>query len=359
MKSLVLALLGFALFVPQGFCATPEALDRPFLIGPGYPLVFRSTTFEPDRAFNLKPGEDFVQVSYTRLNTYVYSTNSQKAGNPAGDASTFNDTNNQGYSVYFDGEIDRRFLRWYHGFSENLELQLTYRDLRFIPGTLDAQIESFHKSLGLDNQGRDQATRDQLAIYIYDNQTKKIIFQITQEERNFQRESMTLGFKFNIRKTANEAIALVVSSNFNDAFIENGVNESPNKPTFEKRNFNDANYSLLYSGKFDSWALHSGFSLAKIGPSLLPRSPQEMYYFFLGFDKTLGEHTHALIQALEYTSPFPEDNTSTISADVREVSTGLRWILGPTAFELGLIENQSQGPQNIDIAFFSNFMFTF
>jgi len=359
MKTLLLILGFLVTFVPIGSAKNEDLLERPFLVGPHYPLAYQSTTFEPDRAFNLKSGQTFIQTSYTRLNTYGFSTNSDKAGNPAGDGSKFNPTNNQGYSVYFDGEIDRRFLRWYQGLSDGLELQLTYRALRFIPGKLDSQIEGFHKTLGIGNQGRDLTPRDRLEIYIHDNQTGQNIFTITTGSDKFQRESMTLGFKFRIRETANEAVSLVVSSNFNDAFVEGGMNESPEMLPHTNRNFNDLNYSLLYSSLFNTWALHAGFSLAKVSQSLLPKAPKEMYYFFLGTDFKLGEYSHFLLQALEYTSPFPEDNVSTISADVREVSTGLRWIFGPTALELGLIENQSQGPQNIDIAFFSNFMFSF
>jgi len=359
MKVLLLSLSFVVFFASLGTAKDEGALERPFLIGPHYPLAYQSTTFEPDRAFNLKSGQSFVQTSFTRLNTYAFSSTSDKAGNPSGDPSKFNSTLNQGYSVYFDGEIDRRFFRWYQGLSDGTELQITYRDLRFIPGKLDSQIEGFHKTLGIGNQGRDQTDRDQLQIYIHDNQTGENIVAITNGSDNFQRESMTLGLKFKVRETANEAIALVISSNFNDGYVQGGLNETGTLSKSAPKNFNDTNYALLYSSKFNSWALHAGFSLARVSQSLLPKAPDEMYYFFLGADVTLGEHSHFLMQALEYTSPFPEDNISTISADVREVSTGIRWIFGPTALELGLIENQSQGPQNIDIAYFSNFMLSF
>ena len=42
-------------------------------------------------------------------------------------------------------------------------------------------------------------------------------------------------------------------------------------------------------------------------------------------------------------------------ADAREITLGLRWYLGDQfAWEMGFTENQSQGPQNIDILFFSS-----
>jgi len=358
-KVLLFSLSFLVLFAATGAASDDSALERPFLIGPHYPLAYQSTTFEPDRAFNLKAGQTFVQTSFTRLNTYAFSENSDKSNNPTGDPSQFNSTLNQGYSVYFDGEIDRRFFRWYQGLSDGTELQITYRDLRFIAGGLDSQIEGFHKALGIGNQGRDQTARDQLQIYIHDNQTGENILAITEGSDHFQRESMTFGLKFRVRETANEAIALVISSNFSDGYVQGGMNETGTLVQADHKNFNDSNISLLYSSKFTDWTLHAGFSLARVSQSLLPKAPDEMYYFFLGSDITLGDHSHFLLQALEYTSPFPEDNVSTISADIREVSTGFRWIFGPTAFELGLIENQSQGPQNIDIAYFSNFMLSF
>lgn len=352
--------LGLALFVVPAWAQTDRsALERPFLVGPHYPLAYRTTTFEPDRAFNLKSGQSMVQLSYTRLNSYVFSDNNDKADNPEGDASVFHATDDQGYSVYFDGEIDRRFFRWYYGLSDGLELQLTYRDLRFIPGNLDSQIEGFHRGLGIGNQGRDQTERDQLEIYLFDNRTGELVFVLTEGNEAFQRESMTLGLKFALRQTASEAIAFTVSSNFGDGLLDQELNEVDNPDEEEHRNFDDLNYSLLYSSKFTDFSLHGGFSLAQISHSTLSNGPSEMYYFFLGGDWAISENWHGLIQALEYTSPFPPDNSSSISADVREVTLGLRIFMGPTALELGFIENQSQGPQNIDIAFFSNFMFSF
>lgn len=333
-------------------------MDRPLMVGPQYPFVYMSTTFEPDRAFNLSAGQSFWQFGQIRLNTQTFSPSAYRNDDFNETASGFHDLSDQGYSVYFDGEIDRQIARYYKGLTDGVEFQLTYRKLRVIKGTLDRQIESFHKSLGLDNQNRDKLERDQMGIYIMDNETDTIVYQVSQPSDKFHQESMTLGFKFRIRETQNEAIALVVSSNFGDNYIEKQMNESTADGK-EFRNFNDRNFALIYSSLWPDWSLHSGFSFADTKSSLFKNSPKEIYYFFLGFNFHLGQHSDWLLQGLDYSSPYPENAISNINDDIREVSTGLRWHWSWGGYEMGLIENTSQGQQNIDIALFSNFMFSF
>lgn len=334
------------------------ALDQPLLVGPQYPLLFMSTTFEPNTAFLLSAGQFFFHFSYTTLNTYVLSNNSNKANNPAGSADIFDATDSKSYSVYFDGELDRRFVRLYYGFSDNIELQYTYRQIRFFPGDFDASIENFHNFLDIGNQGRENTDRDLLEIYIHDNSSQENVFILTEESAEFHQESMTLGLKFLIRETASEAISFKVASNFGDHYVEREINQAPTTYTTAHRNFNDINYSFFYSSLFTDWTLNTGFSISFINESLLEKSPSEIYFFFLGVNWHLSDSWDWLIQTTEYSSPFPKDNVSSINADVREITSGFRWMIGKqVALDFGFVQNQSQGPQNIDIAFFSNLMF--
>jgi hypothetical protein len=328
------------------------------MLGPQYPLLFLSTTFEPDTAFLLSQGDFFFASSYTLLNTYVYSSNSAKADDPSAAASEFRTTDSKGYSVYVDGEMDRRFFKVYYGFSDSVEIQFTYQDFRFFSGGLDGSIENFHETFNIGNQGRENTARDLLEIYIYDNETGKNVFVVTKGSAQFIQQSMTLGLKVALKETASEAISFSLSSNFGDYYIERELNEATSDTESPShRNFNDYNFTLRYSSLFDSWSLHSAFSVSFVKDSLLEKSPDSIYYFFLGGNWHVGQNWDFILQALEYSSPFPKDQ-STISEDIREISMGLRWFITKnTVFEIGLTENQSQGPQNIDIAFFSNLMF--
>ncbi|MDX2470762.1 MAG: DUF3187 family protein [SAR324 cluster bacterium] len=359
MKKIILTLL-WLLLPSLAFARGNESLNRPFLVGPQYPLLFMSTTFEPDTAFPVENGKIYSQISFTNLNTYVFTDNSDKVDNPTGDASQFSESDSSGYSIYIDGEIDRRYFRIYWGWSDSVEIQLTYRDIRFVKGNLDSTIEGFHSTFGIGNQGREQTDQDLLEIYVHDNETGENVLVITQPNDSFHQESMTLGLKFNLRKTSTEAISLIFSSNFGDRYIEREINEVNPDYGSEYKKFNDFNYGLLYSSLFPDWTLHAGFSVAKVGESLLPKSPEEQYYFFLGASWELGSSTDLLIQVLEYSSPFPENNSSAIGSDAREITTGLRWFLADSAtWEMGFTENQSQGPQNVDIVFFSNLGWVF
>jgi len=172
---------------------------------------------------------------------------------------------------------------------------------------------------------------------------------------------MQLGVKYLIRETANEAISVSLASNFSDYYIERGSNEATSDAaTDEHREFNDYNATLRYSSLFQSWTLHVAFSIAFVKNTLLEHSPKEMYYFFVGSNWHISENWDYLFQVLEYSSPFPKDNESSLNEDVREISMGLRWFIGNSfALETGFVENQSQGPQNIDIMFFTGTMFNF
>lgn len=327
------------------------------MYGPQYPLIFDSTTFDPDTAFLLPEGEFFFHTAYSLTNTWGKSGNARRDENGV----TFSESDSDGYSIYFDGEIERRFIRLYYGLNKSFELQYVYRDIRLSTGRLDSSVEAFHKLINIGAGGRDKTDRNQLEIYIYDNETNRVIAKITEPTDGFRQESMRLGIKYLIRETANEAISLSITSNFSDYNIEKGINEAADdNNSGSHQEFNDHNLTLRYSSIFPSWTLHVAFSIAFVHNTLLEHSPDELYYFFVGSNWHLSDNWDLLFQILEYSSPFPKDNTSSLNEDVRELTLGLRWFIGKAfALETGFIENQSQGPQNIDIMFFSGTVFHF
>ncbi|MCG8338985.1 MAG: DUF3187 family protein [Proteobacteria bacterium] len=334
-----------------------QMLDKPMIVGPQYPLLFLSTTFEPDTAFSLKSGEFFFSTSYTLLNAYVYSDNSKKAEDRNASASEFDETDSKGYSVYFDGEMDYRYFKAYYGISDWFNFQFTYRDFRYFGGTIDDTIENFHDSFNFSNKERHQTGQDLLEIYIYDNELKENVFIVTEESPSFLQQSMTLGVKVRVKETSSEAISFSFSSNFGDYYIEQEFNEATSDAEDKEfKNFNDYNFSLFYSSLFESSSLHAAFAVSFVDDSLLRKSPKTIYYFFLGGNWFLTDNWIVTLQLLEYTSPFPKDK-SNIAEDIREVTAGLRWhITDNSTIEFGFTENQTQGPQNIDITFFSNLM---
>lgn len=334
-----------------------EVLERPLMFGPQYPLIFGSTAFEPDSAFLLPEGELFFQTAFSVTNTWGHSANARR-----NDSSVyFTESDSDGYSLYFDGEFERRFIKLHYGLNQSLELQYAYREIRLTTGRLDSLVENFHNLINIGNDGRDQTDRDLLEIYIYDNSQKQVVAKITSPSNQFHQESMQIGLKYLIKETANEAISVSLASNFSDYYVERGSNEATSdvEPDSHEE-FNDFNCTLRYTSIFPSWTLHVAVSVAFVKNTLLENSPEELYYFFVGTNWHLSENWDYLFQVLEYTSPFPKDNTSSLNEDVREISMGLRWFIGKQfALETGFVENQSQGPQNIDIMFFSGAMFHF
>jgi len=352
-----LTVLIFVILVEAGLAEPKGVLDRPLMIGPQYPLIFMSTAFEPDSAFLLPEGGMLFQNSYSITNTWGYSDNANRDENGV----NFSVSDSDGYSLYFDGEIERRFIKFHYGFSKSIEFQYAYREIRLSPGSLDVAIEDFHELIDVGDAGRKRTERDQLEIYIYDNKNKRIVTKISKTDSHFHQESMQIGLKYLVRKTSTEAISISLNSNFSDYYIERRVNEATSDIQLkEHKEFNDFSATLRYTSIFPSWTLHVGTSIAFVRNTLLEYSPEELYYFILGSDWHISENWDVLVQVLEYSSPFPKDNTSSLNEDIREISMGLRWVIGSQfAFESGFVENQSQGPQNIDVMFFSNIMFSF
>ena len=342
-----------ALAIPPG-----HSLDRPIIMGPQFPLLYTSTTYEPDLAFTLKEGESFIETSSVRLNSFAMSANNEFQYNylnyqTVGSKNAFLPTTSTGYSSYFDGEFDRRAFRWYYGWSNDLEIQFVYRELKVSGGTLDSTAENFHSMFNLFNQYRDITDQNLLDIYIYDNETGQLVYQITAPTNGYIQESMSLGLKFLLRETSTEAISFTIKSNFQDYQFERGLNEIADSRSH--RNFNDSNMSLNYSSYFQNASLHAGISVTSTGNSLLARSPNELYYLFLGINHHYSQNLDWIFQVLQYSSPFPEDNISHASDDVKEVTLGMKWLMfDKLALETGFVENQDHGPSNIDIAFFAN-----
>jgi len=110
--------LGFllSLMLTEAIIAGPgEVLDRPLMFGPQYPLLFISTAYEPDTAFLLPEGELFLQTAYSVANTWGYSANAVRDDNGV----SFKDSDAKGYSVYFDGEFERRVIKLHYGLNDS------------------------------------------------------------------------------------------------------------------------------------------------------------------------------------------------------------------------------------------------
>ncbi|MBU2512842.1 DUF3187 family protein [bacterium] len=334
-------------------------MDKPLMFGPQNTLLSMSTTFEPDTAFLLDQNDFFVSASYIVINTFAYSSNSDKTNNPSGSASEFHSNDSDGYSVFMDSEMARRPFKIYYGFSSSLEFQFTYHDFIFYPGNLDSTVEEFHKSLNIDNQGREITDKNRLDMYVHDNETGENIYIVTENSPEFVRESMTLGIKYLLFETKSSASSISFSSNYGDYYIEREVNESTSDIELEKHtDFNDHNITLRYSSIGQDFTIHAAYSVTTGKNTLLPKSPDRLFYYFLGLNWHLTDDWNVLVQALRYSSPYPKDSTSNIGEDIIEISAGLRWFFGKeSVIEIGFIENQTHGEQNIDIALFSTLMF--
>ncbi|MGK0290134.1 MAG: hypothetical protein ACI86H_001589, partial [bacterium] len=346
-----------------------------FAVGAQYPLQMMRTRFEPDSGFTLKKGQIYSSFSISHSNSFEFSRNADKARDENGSSSTFNTLvtgvigesddkyYNSGYSIYIDAELLERKAHIRYGLTDHLEIQLTYRDILFSSGTLDGTIEQFHDNFALDNVERNNAKQDQFEIYVWDNETKEYVFKYTVPKSSYQSYAATVGFKYAFFKGDKSAMSLGVNANFNDSYMDLSLNEldSTSDHSSENRthsNFDDYNISLNYSIKFNAMSFHAAYAVTYMQNAIFKDSPKKITYAFAGVNFHLSESFDFVLQGLIYSSIFPKSSDTEAGNDIQEITLGTRFYLSNWAvLEFGLVENNTQGPQNIDIAYFMSFSF--
>ena len=338
---------------------TRSNLDRPLMIGPQYPMMYFTTFFVPDSAFTLSEGDFFFQVTYLENNAFSYTSDALKYSNPDAPPGEFTGNSNEGYSVYLDAEISRRILRTQVGISDGLELQFVFRDFKIGSGSWDSKIESFHESFQLGNQNREFAELDELHIYIRNNETGENEYVITKNMKEYRKESITLAFNMSVSTSEDDALSLTIASNYGDYLLKE-LNEVKKEGESDHKNFDDYVLALNYSSIFENWSLHAAVSRAFIKNSFLENTAKHIDYSFLGINWHIVQDWDIMIQGLRYSSIYPSDSASNIDFTIGEFTLGARaFITDETAFEIGFVENITQGAQNTDIAFFSSLLMTF
>lgn len=340
----------------SAFAVNRDSMDKPLLVGPQYPLIFSRTRFEPDSGSTLKAGETLFSLRYLHSNSYEFSENSAKDSDPKADANSFLNTTKSGYSVYLDAEVFKRMLSFNFGLTDSIEFQSTYREISFSGGNLDETIESFHDTFGLGNRERVRTKRNQFEIYVYDNENNIMVYQFTNPRSGYQTESLSLGLKFMLQEAENENLSFKVTSNFFDRYLERETNEIEGGT--KDSDVNDYNVSLNYSSYYQDFTVFAAYSRTHMDTPIFKRSPNQFQYIFMGINYHSSEDWDLLMQALVYTSVFPDDSDSTLGQDLVEITSGIRFFFTEgSALEFGLVENLTQGPHNIDVAFFANLVF--
>lgn len=337
-----------------------KKLDMPLIIGPQYPLSFMRTLYEPDTAFILGAGDSRLFLGYTQTNFNEFSPNSDKDDDPNAPASGFSRLDEGGYSVYVDGELSRRTVKWHWGIFDFMEFQYTYRDIRFERGVLDPLIYNFHEWINNSNRKREATGRHNFAIYVFDNDTGENIFQLDDPPSKYRKEALTVGLKFLIRSTKKEALSLKITSNYSDEYIERNLNQLHYEYKTKFRHFNDYNISLNYSARSKWVSFHAAYATTFMAEPVFPKSPKYLHFYFIGLNIHIANWFDLIIQDLQYTSIFPPTEGTGMLGDVNEPTAGFRWFLSNgSAVEFGFVENYSQGPQNMDVAGYVSFAYEF
>ena len=359
MKKCILFLMINIIIAYSAIGLTRGNLDRPLMIGPQYPMMYFTTFFVPDSAFTLSEGDFFFQFTYLENNAYSYTSDAQKYNFSDAPPGEFTGESNKGYSVYIDSEISRRIFRTQIGIAEGLELQFVYRDIKIGSGSWDPTIESFHENFQLGNQNREYAEQGELHIYIRNNETGENEYVITENMQNFRKESITLALKMSISTGAENALSLTIASNYGD-YLLSELNEVKKDDESTHKNFDDYSFALNYSSIFENWSFYAAVSRAFVKNSLFDDTAKRIDYSFLGINWHVAQDWDILIQGLHYSSIYPSGSTSNIDFNIAELTMGLRaFITEETVFEIGFVENITQGAQNTDIAFFSSLLMTF
>ena len=292
-------------------------------------------------------------------NAFSYTSDATKYNNSNAPPGEFTGESTEGYSVYFDAEISRRIFRTQVGIADGFEFQFVYKDFKISGGGWDSTIETFHENFNLGNQNREYAERDELHIYVRNNETGENEYVITESMLDFRKESITLAFKMSISQDEDSALSLTIASNYGDYLLKE-LNEVKKEDETSHNNFDDYVFSLNYSSIFTNWSFYAAYSKAYTKESLLENTSKRINYTFLGVNWHIVQDWDILFQGLHYTSMFPAGSASNIDNSIIELTGGVRaFFTDETVLEFGFSENFTQGAQNTDIAFFSSILMTF
>lgn len=321
------------------------------MVGAQYPLYNLFAPFTPESAFLLPSGSFTLDIIQNKSNSFEFSQNSEKNYDKTAQPNEFRDDAEGGYSVFLDIESRRTTYRIAIGLADFLEFQFT-RSTASLSNTIemDTFVENFHKNLGLGNYEREQANRGEFHFYIYDNDNNRLILEMSDPEP-FHHILDTYAVKFSLLQGKNHALSAKITSSRQRIKSEHTADE------YESESFQEKNYSLYYSLIFQPLSIHAAASYTVMPTALFPDSPNELYHYFLGVNAHLSESWDFLIQLLQYRSLYPARNegTTNMADDVLEFTFGVRYLWNENwALDFGAVENVTQGPNNIDIAFISS-----
>lgn len=333
------------------YAAPPRLLDRPLLIGPQYPFYQMFATFLPESAYVLPAGSFTFDYFQTQTNSFEFSSNSEKNHDKNADAKEFRKDDKGGYSVYIDMQLRRTHYRLALGIYPGVEIQYMRTTMSAENSTgLDNLAENFHKNLGIRNFEREQASQGDFDFYVYDNENEKYLLEFS-DASQFANILDLAALKLQLMADDHYAVAFKVTSSWHRMKTENTDDE------YEKANLDEKNYTLYGSLFFQPVSIHAAASITVMPNSIFEESPTDLHQYFLGFNYHASDNWDILLQGIQYTSVYPErdEGNSDMSDDVQEVTFGVRYIWEDTiACDMGFVENVTQGPNNIDIAFFFN-----
>ncbi|MDP7138266.1 MAG: DUF3187 family protein [SAR324 cluster bacterium] len=258
----------------------------------------------------------------------------------------------QGYSILQDGETQRRGLKASIGLGARLELQLSKHETSFRGGNLDRFAEDINSKFGLSKSVREGFPRNDLGIYVWDNENLKFLYRLDQPTSGYQPESTTLGLKWGLIQGKSLSLAMRYASN-----QESGLIRQKNQAEGQNQNytrFGDRLLAMDFNWAFQNWAFHLGYGQTRLGNRLFALSPNNLNFQFYALMGRLGEESEWMLQDLTYTSLFPKDGREALHLSLRERTLGARIRFGSHfSWRLGIVENMTDYPNNIDLALFS------
>ena len=264
----------------------------------------------------------------------------------------------QGYSILQDGETLRRGLQVSLGLGARLELQLSKHETRFRGGDLDRFAEDINSKFDLSNSDREGFPRNDLGIYVWDNENLKFIYRLDQASSGYQPDSTILELKWGLIQGKSISLAFRYATNQQGGLIYKNNQAGDDDSSFE--GFRDRLLALDLNWAFQTWAFHLGYGQTQLGNRLFNLSPTGLNFQFYALMGRLGQESEWVLQDLTYGSLFPRDGREAMHLPLRERTLGARIRFGERfAWRFGMVKNMTDYPNNIDLALFSGISLAF
>jgi len=338
---LVVVLLGLAATPARG----ETELLGPLRIRDMTPFNLLRLDMLPAHAVSAGPGSWAIEADVSYSNTFVMSDNVKSYLEARGERRPLTQADadailNLGQDAYFvDGEFGLLDLTFHYGLTRHSSAYLTLSAYDFTGGFLDGTIEGFHKTFGLDTEGRDLVARNRFQG-VLSVEGIKTSFLSPPIEGGLGDPVIGLRHSWPL---SGSRWGLVLDGAMKIAWRGERL--------FLSTGSNDYGLQASLQGKFSRQAVYFGASVVRTDGQVFGVALRQVVIPTLtaAYEVGVTPHTNAIVQLYASESTVRDTTIDQLKADKFQASLGLRTVRGQLVYGFAVTENVANFENTPDI----------